>query len=152
MLPLTLVLRKMKAGYKLKKNMTSVNHFLFMDDLNLIQDGFFRGCSRMGGGGQKNPPTPAPINLPHISYNDKTWHSYTLPKEDPKTIWITWHIPWVLLISAFFTGNQQIFLYQEIQIYIPFRYIISISSKISWVSKDCFNKHGHNFDEVSKNG
>ena len=22
----------------------------------------------------------------HISYNDKTWHSYTLPKEDPKTL------------------------------------------------------------------
>ena len=21
-----------------------------------------------------------------ISYNDETWHSYTLPKEDPKTI------------------------------------------------------------------
>ena len=20
----------------------------------------------------------------HISYNDKTWHSYTSPKEDPK--------------------------------------------------------------------
>ena len=66
MLPLTLVLRKMKAGYKLKKNMTSVNHFLFMDDLNLIQDGFFRGCSRMGGGGKKIPPPPPP----------KTCHTY----------------------------------------------------------------------------
>ena len=65
--------------------------------LNPVQDGLFRGCS-------------------HISYNDETWHSYTLPKEDPKNIWIKWDIPWVLLIAAFFTGNQQIFLYQEIQI------------------------------------
>ena len=24
--------------------------------------------------------------LSHISYNDETWHSYTLPKEDPKNI------------------------------------------------------------------
>ena len=22
----------------------------------------------------------------HISYNDDTWHSYTLPKKDPKNI------------------------------------------------------------------
>ena len=43
--------------------------------LNPIQEGLFRGCSRMGS-----------KNLSHISYNDETWHSYTLPKEDPKTI------------------------------------------------------------------
>ena len=24
--------------------------------------------------------------LSHISYNDETWHSYTLPKENPKNI------------------------------------------------------------------
>ena len=30
-----------------------------MDDLNLIQDGLFQGCSRMGGG-QKIPPPPLP--------------------------------------------------------------------------------------------
>ena len=38
----------------------------------------------------------------HISHNDGTWHSYTLSKEDPENIWITWHSPWVLLTSAFF--------------------------------------------------
>ena len=43
--------------------------------LNPIQEGLFRGCSRMGS-----------KNLSHKSYNDETWHSYTLPKEDPKTI------------------------------------------------------------------
>ena len=26
----------------------------------------------------------APKNPSHISYNDETWHSYTLPKKDPK--------------------------------------------------------------------
>ena len=25
-------------------------------------------------------------NLPHRTYNDETWHSYTLPKEDPKNM------------------------------------------------------------------
>ena len=30
-----------------------------------------------GVGGQKSS---------HISYNDESWHSYTLPKEDPKDI------------------------------------------------------------------
>ena len=29
---------------------------------------------------------PPPQNLSHISYNEETWHSYTLPKEDLKNI------------------------------------------------------------------
>ena len=44
--------------------------------------------------------------MSHISYNDGTWHSYTLPKEDPKNIWIVWHTPWVLLTSAVFQGKS----------------------------------------------
>ena len=35
MLPLTLVLRKMRAGYRLAKDMKPVNRLLFMDDLEL---------------------------------------------------------------------------------------------------------------------
>ena len=35
MLPLTLVLRKMDAGYKLGRGMKPINHLLFMDDLKL---------------------------------------------------------------------------------------------------------------------
>ena len=35
MLPLTLVLRKMRAGYRLAKDMMPVNRLLFMDDLKL---------------------------------------------------------------------------------------------------------------------
>ena len=67
-------------------------------DINPIQDGLFWGCSRMGSGAKR--PSP-PYDLPQISCSDETLHSYTLPKEDPKTIWITWHTPSVLLISAF---------------------------------------------------
>ena len=44
-----------------------------MANINPIQDGSFRGYSREGG--QKG-----------ISYNDETWHTYTLPKEDLKNI------------------------------------------------------------------
>ena len=38
----------------------------------------------------------------HEWRGNENWHSHTLPKEDPKNIWITWHTAWVLLISAFF--------------------------------------------------
>ena len=65
--------------------------------LILFRMGFF-GRLIDRGRGKKNP---SPKNLSHISYNDETSHSYTLPKEDPKTIRITWHTPGVLLTSAF---------------------------------------------------
>ena len=55
-------------------------------------------------------------------------------------------------ISIFFTGNQQILLYQEIQIHIAFRYIISNSFDFPWIFKDCFNKNGYKSVDVSKNG
>ena len=35
---------------------------------------------------QKDPPPPPFLNLSQLSYNDETWHSYTLPKEDPENI------------------------------------------------------------------
>ena len=47
--------------------------------LNPIQDGPFQGCSRIDMKG------PSSLNLSHISYNDETWHIYTLPIEDLKT-------------------------------------------------------------------
>ena len=44
--------------------------------------------SRVGppppGGGVKKASPPPPRNLSPISYNDKTWHSYTLPQKDLK--------------------------------------------------------------------
>ena len=37
-----------------------------------------------GWRGAKRPSPPS--NLSHISYNDETSHTYTLPKEDPENI------------------------------------------------------------------
>ena len=78
--------------------------------------------------------------------------SYTLPKKIQKlyesrgtTLEFCWH-------QDFVTGNQQILPYQEIQILIPFRSTISNSTNFSRVFKHCFNKHGHNFNDVNKNG
>ena len=39
-----------------------------------------------GWEGVKKAPRPPSQNLSHIFYNDETWHSYTLPKGDPKHI------------------------------------------------------------------
>ena len=84
-----------------------------------IQDGLFWGCSRMGGGGKKTPPPPIPkvcysyLTMMKLGY---TLNSYTLPKQVPKTIWITWHTTWVLLTLTFFYRKSQILLYQERQI------------------------------------
>ena len=98
--------------------------------------------------GKKVSPS---LNLSHISYNHETWHSYTLPKEDPKNIWITWHTSSFLLTSAFSHWKFASLLFQEIQIQIPFWSIISNSFNYFWVFKDCFNKNGYSFDYVSKN-
>ena len=48
---------------------------------NFIQDGILVGLL-MDGRGKKIPS----LKLSHISYNDKTWHCYTLPTKDPKNI------------------------------------------------------------------
>ena len=93
----------------------SIQHFNFVSLLTLFRMGIFGAAHRSGGVGWGGGGLFAQ-NLSHISYNDETWHSYTLAKEDPKNIWITWHTPWVLLTSAYFTVNQQILLYQEIHI------------------------------------
>ena len=56
------------------------------------------------------------LNLSHISYNDETWHNYTLPKEDPK-IYESRGTPRDFCSRQhFFTGTWQIMVYQEIQI------------------------------------
>ena len=55
--------------------------FEFKIKINPIQDGLFRGCSQMGG--EHKGPLP---KICDIAYNDGTWHSYTLPKLDPKII------------------------------------------------------------------
>ena len=32
------------------------------------------------------PPPPPPPKMSYMSYNDHTWYSYALPKQDPKNI------------------------------------------------------------------
>ena len=59
--------------------------------------------------------------LSHISYNDETWHSYTLLKEDPKNISTTWQTPWFLLTSAFFQRKSA-------------NFVISRNTDIDWIS------------------
>ena len=55
--------------------------------LTLFRMGFF-GAAHGWEGGAKRPPLPKMKLLPKMKPlpNDETWHSYTLPKEVPKTI------------------------------------------------------------------
>ena len=46
---------------------------------NPIQDGPFWDCLRMGGGLKR-------LKSVTQYYNDETWLTYTLPKEDPKNM------------------------------------------------------------------
>ena len=117
--------------------------------LTLISIGFF-GVAHRRWGGAKSPPPPSspPYNLSHISYNDKTWHSYTLPTKRSKKYMN--HVTHLLSSTAsafFFTANQQILLYKEIQRYFNIKFLIF---SIFWSLKDCFNKHGYNFEDFSK--
>ena len=59
------------SSVKLKKNFLEPT-----DVLTLFRMGNFGAAPGWGG---------PPEDLSHISYNDETWHSYTLPK-DLKTI------------------------------------------------------------------
>ena len=92
--------------------------YWFFNTFNPVQDGIFLGCSRMGGGIAKRP------HLPKIccTYPTMMKHGTVIPylKEIQNTpLYFCWH-------QHFFTGNQQILLYQGIQIQIPFRCILLI--------------------------
>ena len=70
-----------------------------------------------GAGGAKRLLSLQSIS--HKSYIDETWHNYTLPEEDRKSKKHINHMTHPLTsvdISIFLIGNQQILLYQEIQI------------------------------------
>ena len=86
--------------------------FEAITNLNPIQDWLFRGYSRMGGGGKKDPlhkirhtyPTMMKLGrvIPQPKEIQKIHESRDTPLE------FCWH-------QYFFIGNQQILLYQEIQ-------------------------------------
>ena len=66
-----------------------------------------------------------------------------------KNLWILWHTP---LSSPFFVKNQQLLLYQEIQIYIVLNLRFLIVSNLFWAFKDCFNRQNCIFDDVNNIG
>ena len=113
--------------------------------INPIQDGLFWGCSGMA----KRPhpkicytyPTmmkPGTF-IPYLKRIRKIYESREISLD------FCWY-------QHFFTRNQPALLYQEIQIWTAFRYIISDFFNFSWAFKDFFNKYGYNFDDVSKSG
>ena len=103
--------------------------------------GFFGAAHGWGAGGTFCHTSPIMMKLgtviPYLKKIQKLYELRDTPLE------FCWH-------GTYFTGSHQILLYQEIQIKIPFRHIVSDSSNFSWVFKDCFNKHGDNFDDVKK--
>ena len=61
-----------------------------------------------------------------------------------------WYNFWVLLTSAIFHGKSANFVIsRKTNIDCIFMHN-SNSFDFFWVCKDCFNKHGYNFDDVSK--
>ena len=88
--------------------------------------------------------------MSHILCNDETSQGYTLCKEDPKNIGIMGHTPWILLASAFFHWKSADFAILR-NTDIDCILIHDFYFNFSWVFKDCYNEHGQNFDDVSKN-
>ena len=115
--------------------------------LTLFRMGFFGAARRWGGGVFLDPlpkihhtyPTMMQLGTV-IPYLRKIQNMY---KSRDTSLEFCWH-------KHFFTGNQQILLHQEIHIQIGFWYIISNYFNFSWVFSIFFNKHGYNFDDVSK--
>ena len=117
---------------------------------NSIQDGIFGGCSRMRG--SKSPHSLLPKICHTYSIMMKLGTIILYPKKIQKIfdscdtpLHFCWH-------QHFFTRNQQILLYQEIQIYISFWYLISNSVIHFCVFRSWFGKCGYNSDDVSKSG
>ena len=84
----------------------ALNTPLHIPDFNPIQDGLFRGCSRMGG--SKKAPLPKIFHtfgavIIYLKKIQKIYESRDTPLESAN-------------IRIFFIRNQKILQYQEIQI------------------------------------
>ena len=73
--------------------------------LTLFSMGLFRAAHGYMGRGAKSSPSLKTITI----CSTMKLGSFSLPKEDPKNMWITWHIPWILLTSAFIHWKSAIF-------------------------------------------
>ena len=108
--------------------------------INPIKDRLFQGCSWLWRGrGSAKRPYPSLKSATHILQRWNLAQLY-LAKEDQKIyeshdtlLEFCWH-------QHFFTRNQQILLYQEIEIWIVFWCIIFIYFNFSWVFIDCYKK------------
>ena len=69
------------TGATILSSLLNFGMFAFSTTLTLFSLVIFGADLGWGKEGQK---APLPLNLPHISYNDETWYSYNLSKEDPK--------------------------------------------------------------------
>ena len=67
--------------------------------LTLYRMGYFGAAhgSKRGEGAKR----PLLAKICHSYPTMTNLGSYTLPKQDPKYIWIMWHTSWILLTSAF---------------------------------------------------
>ena len=120
--------------------------FFFVALLTLFRMGFF-GAGH-GWGDQKGLPSLKPVThilqwwnvavIPYLKKIQKLYESHDTPLE------FCWHQHLLPEISNFFISRNT-----DID---PFRYMVYNSSNFSRVFNDCFNKHVHNFDDVSKNG
>ena len=118
-------------------------YFAFKYPVNCIQDGLF-GATRGWG--------PLLLKICHTYPTMMKIGSFTLPEEDPKNIAVTWHASWVVHTSTLFHRKSTNFaITANTDIQILFWYIIFNPFNFSWVFKYCFNKHGYNCDDVSKN-
>ena len=93
---------------KLKLHLTLFRMYIF----GLLTD---------GGGGTKRPPS-----LKYLTHILQWWNlaQLHLTIEDPKKIWITWHTPWLLLTSVFFSPEISKFCYIK-----KYRYRLHFSTK-----------------------
>ena len=119
-----------------------MNEFLALKNvfLTLFRMDFLRASHRwLGEGGAKGFPLPkichtypAMMNLgtviPYLRRICKIYESRDT------TLEFCWH-------QHFYTENQQILLYQEIQMWIESLFIISHSFNFPWVYKSCHDKH-----------
>ena len=121
--------------------------YLFIRRLfNTIQDGSCRGCSRKEG--ELKGPLP---KICYISYNDETWHSHTLPKEDVKKNLN--HVTHSLIsadISIFSLEISHSCYIKKYRYRLHFNTWFQVLTFFFESVKVLFNKHGCNFDDFSK--
>ena len=128
---------------------TSSNHrFVQRNFAKFTGKQLCQGSSRMGEAKKSPLPKichtyPAVIKLflviPYLRKTLKKYKSRDIPLE------FCWY-------QHFFVINQQVLLYQEIQMQIAFWYIMSNYCNFSWVFKDFYNKHVYNFGDVNQDG